>query len=594
MLYSEQRLEAKQNLIAALLTYPNKAGQILNRNLDLLDARLLQMMEQEAVGMGANGSTEAADFLQNLAAQLREAVTNAVAMINPQKNNNSFNEVDQVALPDANPKLYSVVKTEAVVEDLDVKESDIAKDLEPDLDPDSNPNSDPKNFNSSLPPPISVLPSPKKQRFPSRLAVAMLVSGALATAAVATHSVLEQQPTSPSPNPSLPESEVELNAVAALGYLEPQGEVLEISAPSASEGGRIKQLFVKQGEQIKTGQVIAVLDNRDRLEAALKEAQTKVQAAQARLAQVKAGAKAGTINAQKARIQNLEAELQGQILTGEATIANLNAELKGEKSAQQATIQRLKAESDNAQTECGRSEMLYREGAISASDRDSTCLRQRTAEERLKEVQATMNRTVTTRQEQIREATANLNRMVETLRKQIKEAEATLDEISEVRSVDVQVTTAELATAKAAVQQAQTSLDLAYVRSPIDGQILKINTWAGEIVNDQGIVEIGQTDQMYVTAEVYETDISKVRIGQPVTITSDGVIGDLQGTVDKIGLQIGKKDVLGTDPTADTDARVVEVKIRLEPQDSQQVAGLTNLRVKAIINTDSSQANATN
>ena len=47
------------------------------------------------------------------------------------------------------------------------------------------------------------------------------------------------------------------------------------------------------------------------------------------------------------------------------------------------------------------------------------------------------------------------------------------------------------------------------------------------------------------------------------------------GTVDRIGLKIGKKDVLDTDPAADTDARVVEVEIRLD--DPQQVAGLTNL-----------------
>jgi HlyD family secretion protein len=93
---------------------------------------------------------------------------------------------------------------------------------------------------------------------------------------------------------------------------------------------------------------------------------------------------------------------------------------------------------------------------------------------------------------------------------------------------------------------------------------------------------------MYVRAEVYETDITKVRIGQRAKIQSDGIygiLGDLQGTVAEIGLSIGKKDVLGTDPVADVDARVVEVKICLDSKDSQQVAGLTNLQVKAVINT---------
>lgn len=90
---------------------------------------------------------------------------------------------------------------------------------------------------------------------------------------------------------------------------------------------------------------------------------------------------------------------------------------------------------------------------------------------------------------------------------------------------------------------------------------------------------------MYVVAEVYETDINRIRIGQNATITSDGVTQKLAGTVDDIGWQIGTKDVLGTDPVADTDARVVKVKIRLNEQDSQKVANLTNLQVNAIINT---------
>jgi HlyD family secretion protein len=51
--------------------------------------------------------------------------------------------------------------------------------------------------------------------------------------------------------------------------------------------------------------------------------------------------------------------------------------------------------------------------------------------------------------------------------------------------------------------------------------------------------------------------------------------GELGGTVRVVGLKIGKKDVLNTDPAADVDARVVEVKILLTPESSKKVAGLT-------------------
>ena len=68
---------------------------------------------------------------------------------------------------------------------------------------------------------------------------------------------------------------------------------------------------------------------------------------------------------------------------------------------------------------------------------------------------------------------------------------------------------------------------------------------------------MGQTSQMYVVAEVYETDISRVILGQKATIISPSFQGKLTGVVDNIGLQILKRDVLDTDPTADVDARVV-------------------------------------
>ena len=128
------------------------------------------------------------------------------------------------------------------------------------------------------------------------------------------------------------------------------------------------------------------------------------------------------------------------------------------------------------------------------------------------------------------------------------------------------------------------------MRVPIDGQILKINTLVGEQVDTrEGIVELRRTNQMYAIAEVYETDVGQVKVGQRATVVSEhgGFEGELQGTVDHIGLQIKKQDVLEADPAAEKDARVVEVKVRLDPQDSDKVAGLTNLQVRVRIDLDS-------
>ncbi|MDJ0597660.1 MAG: ABC exporter membrane fusion protein [Crocosphaera sp.] len=349
----------------------------------------------------------------------------------------------------------------------------------------------------------------------------------------------------------LPTEKITLETVAARGRLEPLGEVIYVSVPTLVQGARVEHLFVKQGQWVKKGEVIAILHNRDRLQAALNQAKSQVMLAKANLVKVKAGAKIGEINAQKAQISHIEAEIQGQ------------------KATQQATIKRIQAQLDNANTECHRYETLYEDGAISASDRDNMCVKAQIFQEQLIEAQTNRDRTITT------------------LLQQLTEARSTLEKIAEVRPVDVAIAQAELNQAHTAVQQAQADLDLASVKAPQAGQILKIHTYAGEIVDQQGIVALGQTQQMYAIAEVYETDIEPIRLGQRAIVTSQGFQDQLNGTVDEIGSQIGKKDSLGTDPAADVDARVVEVKIRLDAAASQRVQGLTNLQVKVLIDLQS-------
>ncbi len=425
----------------------------------------------------------------------------------------------------------------------------------------------------------------------------LVITATAATSLAIIYSVLPQSKNVPTFSATQPDNSDNLEvpeAVAALGIVEPQGGVIVISAPAFAEGARVEQLLVKRGERVKAGQVIAILDSRPRLEAALKKAQSQVLVAQTQLEQVKAGAKQGEINAQKAKIESLKAELSGQIATQRANLERLQAELKGEEEAQQATIERLQAELRYAKTECDRYQRLYQDGAVSTSEQDRQCLQEETAIKRLTEAKVNLTKIIATRQEQINEAQTNLQRTINTLSEQQIEAQATLNQIAEVRPVDVSVAQANLQTAQASVEQAQAELDLAYVRAPKAGQILQIDTWLGELVNNKGIVQFGQTAQMYVKAEVYETDISQVRVGQRANITSQGFPGKLQGTVDEIVLAIGKKDILGTDPVADVDSRVVEVKIRLDSTDNQRVSHLSNLQVKVVIDTSSEQLHSTN
>jgi HlyD family secretion protein len=421
-----------------------------------------------------------------------------------------------------------------------------------------------------------------------RWIIAASALGLVALGTTTLYSLQTSQEKAADPQPKTPEV-APIRAVTALGRVEPQGEVITLAPPPNLGGSKVEELLVKEGDRLNAGQVIAILDIRDRYAAAVETAKQEVKVAQANLEIVKAGAKTGEINAQKATIARLKAELQGAIASDRAKIARLEAQLAGEEKAQAATIDRLEAELGNAQVDFQRYQQLAEDGAISSSDLDRYRLNSETARERLREANATYGKTVGMLREEIQETRATAQQTVDTLNKQIQEAIANLDRIAEIRPVDVQQAQAEVEKAIASLQQAQEDLELASVKAPFQGQVLEINTYPGESVDeDQGIAELGKTDQMVVVAEVYESDIGKVRLGQPVTVTSESQAfeGELKGKVSQIGLQIGKKDVLDTDPAADVDTRVVEVKILLDSEASKIVSGLTNSKVLVKIRLD--------
>ncbi|MGF1481098.1 MAG: ABC exporter membrane fusion protein [Cyanophyceae cyanobacterium] len=417
----------------------------------------------------------------------------------------------------------------------------------------------------------------------TRRLVVLSVAGLIASGATVVYSLkfTSSEPPEPPPPSELPIIE----SVTALGRLEPQGEVIELSPPPTLGAAKVAQLLVQEGDQIQAGQMIAILDDYPRRLAEVERAKKEVAVAQANLAVIRAGAKTGEIQAQEATIERMQAQLIGENAINRAKIATLEAQLQGELQEQRATIERLQAELANARTELERYQYLANEGAISESELDRRRLTLATARARLVEARAAYEKQEAMLQQQIQEARAVNQQAANTLEKQVQEARANLDRISEVRYVDVQKAQAELARAQAALTQTQAELELSTVKAPVASKVLNINARPGESVSDAGIADLGQTDSMMVVAEVYESDISKVRLGQPAIVISESGAFDqkLQGTVSQIGLVVGKNDVLDTDPAADVDTRVVEVKILLEPEDSRSVAGLTNSKVIAEI-----------
>ena len=343
--------------------------------------------------------------------------------------------------------------------------------------------------------------------------------------------------------------------IVALGRLAPKGEIIKLSVPNA-EDSRVNQILVEEGDKVKAEQVIAILQGFERRQRDLEEAKKNVEFFRARLDQTKSGdAKQAEIAAQRANISRLQAQLRTETAVRKAAIASAEATLR------------------QAETNYQRRVSLENEGAISSEEKDLAKEQWETAQATLEQVNAQLNNTVETLQEQINQEQKNLARL------------------QEVRPVDIRVAEVELERAMIAVEQREADLDDTKVRVPVAGQILRINTRVGEQVNtQQGIVELGQTDQMYAIAEVYETEIGKVRLGQTATVTSEygGFEGKVRGIVEHIGLQVGARQISegSSNPTTDENTRVVEVKIRIDPEDNDKVSRLTSMQVRVEIEND--------
>ena len=162
------------------------------------------------------------------------------------------------------------------------------------------------------------------------------------------------------------------------------------------------------------------------------------------------------------------------------------------------------------------------------------------------------------------------------LEREQKLAKSMASSASKIESLELNVKAAE-----AAVAAARAMLNLSLVKAPKDGQILYVHAYPGERVGAKGVVEIGDTSKMYAVAEVYETDIILAKVGQRAQITSPALASPVSGTVESIGMKVGRMDVLGMDPVAEADARVIEVDILLDEADA--VRSLTNLQVEVEI-----------
>ena len=296
--------------------------------------------------------------------------------------------------------------------------------------------------------------------------------------------------------------------IAAPGRVEPVSEEIRISSET---GGKLRRVPVEEGDSVRKGQVMAVLENDDY--------RARVASAEARVAERKA-----------------------------ALRRTINGARDQERRAIWEAVEEALAVLENARAEADRRSSLYEKGVIAREESDRAKREQKVAEARY-------------------EREFQRHRIVD----------------DQTREEDIAKAKAEVALAEAELDEARARLEKSFIKSPIDGTVLRKHLKEGESVSDMRdmpIVTIANTSVLRVRVDVDETDVSKLRIDQRAYVVADAY-GEKKfwGRVVRIGQMLGKKNIRTDEPTERVDTKILETLIELDPSSDLP----TGLRVDAFI-----------
>lgn len=163
------------------------------------------------------------------------------------------------------------------------------------------------------------------------------------------------------------------------------------------------------------------------------------------------------------------------------------------------------------------------------------------------------------------------------------QAVADLETLMRPRPEDVALAEARLASAEAALAKARADAELSRVRAPFAGTVLRIIARPGDQVGNDGLMELGDVSRMDIVADVFETDLPRVREGAPAEIIVPGEGRRVAATVREIGWTVRRSTIASNDPVAAVDSRTVEVRLTLSEDGAALLRRRSNMQVQVAI-----------
>lgn len=283
--------------------------------------------------------------------------------------------------------------------------------------------------------------------------------------------------------------------ISGPGRVEPISEDIKLGSELS---GKIKVVYVEEGDHIAPGQLLAELQNDD----------------------------------YRAEVNSAEAEVTAK----EATLRKvMNGARSQERSEALSSVRAAQAVMENASSEMERRQRLFAAGVISREEFERY----------------------------VREFNVAKAKYQEAI-----ERHSLVDD--RAREEDRSFAEADLKLARAHLEEARARYAKTFIRSPIDGTVLRKHHRDGESVSNSAtapdpILTIGDKKVLRVRVEVDETEVGKVRLGQKAYVTADA-FGNQKfwGRVIRVGEQLGRKNIRTEEPTERVDTKILETLVELD------------------------------
>ena len=341
------------------------------------------------------------------------------------------------------------------------------------------------------------------------------------------------------------------DAIVALGRVQPASGVVSVFGPP---GDRILKLNVDVGSPVKKGDTLAELSGQAERELGVKALDAQIAEADALKASIAKSRDAKQADLKVETKQALE-KANADIETADAKITGLEAQLK-QARAERQRLANIEAKNVTVpEQQKAQADLL-----VTQADQQLAAARaQRKAAE---QVLATAPDSTVAKQKAIE-----------------AEAERALAQVP-------------LESLKASRDAAGKKLEDAAMRAPVSGRVVRVLARAGDTLTNQPVLQIADTDKMTVLAEVYETDVARLRewLGRAQTVpvevdarVLEGSAQPLRGTVTvgSVAPMIAKNTVFALGPREDADRRVVEVEVALDPTSAAALRDFIGLQVRA-------------